>query len=183
MKFIKTELEGLYIVELEGFKDHRGSFYRLYCENEFKIINHQKKIVQINHSSTKVKGTVRGMHFQYPPKSEIKIIKCLSGRVFDVAVDLRKNSPTFLKWFGIILTPANNKMIYIPEGFAHGFQTLEDDTELLYLHTEFYDPSFEGGVRFDDPKLDIKWPLKPINISERDKNFKLIDNNFKGLEI
>jgi len=183
MKFLETSLKGLTLIELNPFQDERGQFFRLFCENEFKEMGHVKKIVQINQSLTKRKGAVRGMHFQFPPKAEIKIIKCIRGTVFDVAIDLRKQSPTFLKWYSEILRADNMKLMYIPEGFAHGFQTLEENSELLYLHTEFYSPEYEGGIRYDDPMIDIKWPLKITEISERDKNFKLIDRNFKGLDL
>jgi len=181
MKFIETSIEGLKIIELEPFIDDRGKFFRIFCENELKEIGHSKKIVQINQTQTKEKGTIRGMHFQYPPKAEIKIIKCLHGSIFDVAIDLRKNSPTFLKWHSEILTSDNMKVFYIPEGFAHGFQTLEKNVELLYLHTEFYHPEYEGGIRYNDSMVNIEWPLEIKDISERDKNFKLINKDFKGI--
>lgn len=183
MKFIKTQFAGLFIIEIDPFQDDRGIFYRIYCEDEFNEINHSKKIVQINYSQTKKKGTVRGLHFQYAPKMEIKMIRCIKGAVFDVAVDLRKNSPTFLQWYGEELSLENMKVIYIPQGLAHGFQTLEKNSELLYLHTEFYSPEYEGGIRYDDPKINIKWPLKAKNVSDRDRSFRLIDNNFKGITV
>jgi len=123
------------------------------------------------------------MHFQYPPKAEIKIVKCLYGSVFDVAIDLRKNSPTLLQWHGEVLSAENKKMIYIPEGFAHGFQTLENNSELLYLHTEFYSPKYEGGIRYNDPRINIKWPLEISYISNRDNEFNLLDNNFLGISV
>ena len=183
MKFLETPLKGLTIIELESYRDDRGLFFRLFCSNELKEIGLNKNIMQINQSLTIKKGAVRGMHFQFPPKAEIKIIKCIRGTIFDVAIDLRKQSPTFLQWYGEILSAGNMKLMYIPEGFAHGFQTLEENSELLYLHTEFYSPENEGGIRYDDPRIDIKWPLEVIEISERDKKFKLIDDNFEGLEI
>ncbi|MFX1590950.1 MAG: dTDP-4-dehydrorhamnose 3,5-epimerase family protein [Promethearchaeota archaeon] len=144
---------------------------------------HDKEIVQINNSVTKLKGSVRGMHFQYPPKAEIKIIKCIKGKVFDVAVDIRKNSTTFLEWHGEVLTEDNFIMLYIPQGFAHGFQTLEDNTELLYLHTEFYSPEFEGGLLYNDPILNITWPLDVADISQRDMKHPLLTDEFKGVEV
>jgi len=183
MKFIKTLFAGLFIIKIEPFEDDRGIFYRFYCEDEFNEINHSKKIVQINYSHTKKKGTIRGLHFQYAPKMEIKMIKCIKGAVFDVAVDLRKDSPTFLQWYGEELSPDNMQLIYIPEGFAHGFQSLKKDSELIYLHTEFYSPGYEGGIRYNDPKINIEWPLKPKLVSYRDKNFKLLDDTFRGLII
>ena len=181
MKFIKTKLKDLYIIEPEPFEDDRGRFYRILCKNELKEIGHTKEIVQINHSLTTQKGVIRGMHFQYPPKAEIKLVKCINGKVFDVAIDLRKNSPTFLQWHGEIISAKNLKIMYIPEGFAHGFQTLEENSELLYFHTEFYSSEHEGGVRYDDPLIDIEWPLEVSDLSERDKNLKLLNENFEGI--
>ncbi len=183
MKFLETPFKGLTLIELNPFQDERGQFFRLFCENEFKEIELVKKIVQINQSLTERKGAVRGMHFQFPPKAEIKIIKCIRGSVFDVAIDLRKDSSTFLKWHSEILSAENMKLMYIPEGFAHGFQTLEENSELLYLHTEFYSPEHEGGIRYDDPMIDIKWSLEITEISERDETFGLIDKGFKGIEL
>jgi len=183
MKFIETNLKNLYIIEPELLKDERGLFYRVFCRNELKEIEHVKEIVQINQSLTKKKGSIRGMHFQYPPKAEIKIVKCLYGSVFDVAIDLRKNSSTLLQWHGEVLSAENKKMIYIPEGFAHGFQTLENNSELLYLHTEFYSPKYEGGIRYNDPRINIKWPLEISYISNRDNEFNLLDNNFLGISV
>lgn len=181
MKFIKTKLKDLYIIEPEPFEDDRGRFYRILCKNELKEIGHTKEIVQINHSLTTQKGVIRGMHFQYPPKAEIKLVKCINGKVFDVAIDLRKNSPTFLQWHGEIISAKNLKIMYIPEGFAHGFQTFEENSELLYFHTEFYSSEHEGGVRYDDPLIDIEWPLEVSDLSERDKNHKLLNENFEGI--
>ena len=182
MKFIKTEIKDLYVIQPEPFKDQRGAFSRVYCANELKEIKHTKDIVNINHSLTTRKGTIRGMHFQYPPKSEIKIVKCIKGSVYDVAIDLRKHSLTFLKWHAEILSAENMKMLYIPEGFAHGFQTLEDNSELFYFHTEFYSPDHESGVRYNDPKINIKWPLERTEISDKDQNLKLLNDKFEGIE-
>ncbi len=183
MKFLETPLKGLILIELEPFQDYRGIFIRLLCKNELKKIGFKKNIVQINQSLTIRKGVVRGMHFQYPPKAETKIIRCIRGSVFDVVIDLRNQSKTYLEWYSEILSAENMKSIYIPEGFAHGFQTLEDFSELLYFHTDFYSPENEGGVRYNDPNIDIKWPLEITEISERDKNFKLINENFKGIDL
>lgn len=176
MNFNPLPLQDAYIIESNPYEDHRGKFCRLFCQEELKQIGHHKQIVQINHSLTKQKGTVRGMHYQKPPKAEIKMVKCLKGEVFDVIVDLRKDSSTFLKWHGEILSSENLKTMYIPEGFAHGFQVLESDSELLYFHTEFYDPMYEAGIRYNDPKLNITWLLEPINISEKDQNYPLLLN-------
>jgi dTDP-4-dehydrorhamnose 3,5-epimerase len=175
MKFTKALLEDAFVVIGEPFMDHRGKFERFFCKNEYSQVGLKKEIVQINHSYTVKKGAIRGMHFQYPPKSETKIVRCLKGEVFDVIVDIRKKSKTFLKWHGEIISEKNYKAIFIPDGFAHGFQTLADECELLYFHTEFYNKSYESGLRFDDPVIDIKWPLDPEDLSERDKSHKLID--------
>ena len=174
MRIDKLSLEGAFVIESEPFIDDRGIFARVFCQHELQNILHGKNIVQINHSMTKQKGAIRGMHFQYPPKSEIKMVKCLRGTVFDVILDLRRDSPTFLKWHGEILSAENMKMMYIPEGFAHGFQTLEDNCELLYLHTEFYSPEYEGGVRYNDSKIGIKWPLELTEISDKDRGYPLL---------
>jgi len=166
------ELNGLYLLETEPFKDHRGQFARLLCARELAEIGLDKPIAQINHSLTRTKGTIRGMHFQLPPHAEIKIVRCLRGACFDVAVDLREDSPTYLRWHGERLTDKNNRALLIPEGFAHGFQTLEPDTELLYFHTEFYTPDSESGVRYDAPGIGITWPLPVCDISAKDKCYK-----------
>jgi dTDP-4-dehydrorhamnose 3,5-epimerase len=170
MRFHKLPLEGAYVIETEPFQDYRGLFARIFCQGELNEIGHSKSIVQINHSITVEKGAIRGMHFQYPPKAEIKIVRCLRGSVFDVILDLRNSSATFGKWHGEVLSSDNMKMMYIPEGFAHGFQTLVENAELLYLHTEFYDPKYEGGVTFDDPEIGIDWPLPARMISAKDRN-------------
>ena len=183
MKFIKTPIPDLYIIVPEPFQDKRGKFSRIYCFTELKEIGNSKSLVQINHSLTKQKGAIRGMHFQYPPRAEIKIIKCIKGSIFDVAIDLRKGSPTFLKWHGEILSAENIKALYIPEGFAHGFQTLEENCELLYFHTESYSPKDEGAVKFDDPLIGIEWPLEISDISDKDKKHKLLSEEFKGVSI
>ena len=182
LNFISTNINGLYVIEPNIFSDDRGSFSRVYCEEELKEISNIS-IKQINHSITKYKGTVRGMHFQYEPNSEVKMVKCIKGSVFDVVVDIRKGSPTFLETFSIELTQENQKMLYIPKGFAHGFQTLEDETELLDLHSTIYTPSNEGALNVNDPLLKIKWPLDIVNLSKRDSEHKFLDINFKGIEI
>lgn len=181
MKITHTPLQDTFIVEPEPFKDDRGLLARVFCQQELQYILHKKNIVQINHSLTHQKGALRGMHFQYPPKSEIKMVKCLRGSIFDVMIDLRRNSSTFLKWHGEVLSAENMKMIYISEGFAHGFQTIEENCELLYLHTEFYNPEHEGGVRYDDPAVNISWPLAVSDISTKDQSYQLLSKDFKGI--
>ena len=181
MIFNESLLKGSYVIQLTPFTDERGWFARTYCKTEFSKIGHQLEWVQMNHSFTKDKGTVRGMHFQMPPYAECKMVRCISGAVFDVIVDLRKESPTFLKWFGIELSAENKKMIYIPEGFAHGFQTLTNDAELIYHHTQFYTSGAESGIKYNDEKINIIWPLPVSSISVRDSSHPKIVDNFKGI--
>lgn len=181
MIFTPTPLAGSYVIGLKPFTDDRGWFARFYCKDAFKEIGHTSEWVQMNHSFTTHAGTVRGMHFQLPPFREIKMVRCIAGAVYDVIVDCREGSPTFLQWFGAELSAANRNMMYIPEGFAHGFQALTDNCELIYLHSEYYKPGSEGGHRYDDPALDIKWPLAAGNLSDRDASHPLLTTNFKGL--
>jgi len=181
MTLSETSIAGVMILENSAFEDERGAFSRLYCARELKGVIGQKAIVQINHSKTHSIGAVRGLHFQNPPHAEIKIVRCIKGRVFDVAVDLRQGSPTFLKWTALELTPQSRNAFVIPEGCAHGFQVLEGDSELLYLHSAFYTPEAEGAVRFDDPMINVNWPLVPTDISARDLNHPQLTDNFKGI--
>ncbi len=181
MIFTPTQLKGVFIIDLQPVGDSRGWFSRTYCKNEFAAIGHDKEWVQLNHSFTSKKGTVRGMHYQLPPFSEIKMVRCIAGAVLDVVIDLRKGSPTFLQWTGVELSAENKKMIYIPEGFAHGFQCLTDNCELLYHHSAFYTPGAEGGIRYNDPLIGINWPLELTEISDRDKAHPFLDKNFKGI--
>lgn len=177
-----TNFKDLYVIEPNTFKDERGAFSRVYCEDEMQDI-FGKSIKQINHSATKEKGTVRGLHFQYEPYAEIKMVKCIKGSILDIVVDIRKNSSTFLQYFSIELSEENQKMIYIPKGFAHGFQTLENNTELLYFHSSVYTPSNEGALNINDPLLNIKWPLDIINLSKRDECHTFLTNEFEGIKI
>ena len=181
MIFTPSPLAGAYTVDLEPFSDERGWFARYYCKNEFQAIGHTKEWVQMNQSVSYAEGTLRGMHFQCPPFGETKLVRCIAGAVFDVIVDLRQGSPTFLHSFGTELSAGNNRMLYIPEGFAHGFQTLVENSALLYHHTEFYTPGAEAGLRYDDPALAIGWPLPVTVISERDARHPAVDKNFKGI--
>lgn len=183
MRFKETPLKGAYIIELEPHTDNRGTFVRLYCKDEFSAINHGKEFVQTNYSITNQKGAVRGMHYQVSPSAETKLIGCINGRVFDVIVDIRKKSSTFLKWFAVELSKQGTKMIYIPEGFAHGFQTLEDNSELIYHHTAYYHPENERTMRYDDKRINIVWPIKITEISEKDEHAQPLDIKFKGIEI
>ena len=181
MIFTPTKLAGSYVIELTPFSDSRGWFARTFCKKEFEQIGHEKEWVQMNHSATYTKGSIRGMHYQVAPFKEIKMVRCIAGKVLDVIVDLRKDSPTFLQWTGIELSAENKKMLYIPEGFAHGFQTLEDNCELIYHHTSFYAPGAEGGICYNEPAIAIQWPQAVAGVSERDKGHPLIDTNFKGI--
>ena len=183
MKIVPTSLQGVMTVETERLVDQRGSFARLFCVEELSNLLGGHQIVQINQSKTAALGAIRGMHFQIPPFAEIKIIHCLRGKVFDAAVDLRKGSDTFLHWHAEILTPENARMFVIPEGCAHGFQTLEANTELLYLHTAQYEPNHEGGVLYDDPAIDIQWPMTCTEISDRDRTHPRIGDDFLGIEV
>ena len=183
MNFESTGLSGSYIIDIFPVEDERGWFVRTFCKDEFNKIGHAKEWVQMNHSCTNEAGTIRGMHYQKPPFSEIKLIRCIAGKIFDVIIDLRQNSETFLKWFGIELSAENKKMIYIPEGFAHGFQALTDNCQLIYHHSAFYTPGFEEGIKYDDKKINIAWPLAVTKISERDNNHPLLNSNFEGLNI
>lgn len=180
MRKIITEIDDLILAKAISHYDARGSFTRLFCESELSKLLKNRQIKQINCSKTAEVGSVRGIHFQNFPNAEMKFVRCLSGKVWDVAVDLRFKSHSFLKWHAEELTAENGLMMIIPEGFGHGFQVLEPNSELLYFHTSFYDPVCEGGVKFDDPAVAINWPLKPINISERDNSFARVDINFKG---
>lgn len=181
MIFQPTKLAGSYIIDLMPVSDDRGWFARFYCKLEFAQIGHDKEWVQLNHSVSYEKGTIRGMHFQLPPFREIKMVRCIAGAVFDVIVDVRKDSPTFLQWIGVELSAANKKMLYIPEGFAHGFQTLTTNTELIYHHTEYYTPGAEGGLKYNDPALKIEWPLLVTVLSARDNGHAYISEEFKGI--
>ncbi|MBV4359454.1 dTDP-4-dehydrorhamnose 3,5-epimerase [Pinibacter aurantiacus] len=181
MIFTPTSLQGSFVIDLNVFRDGRGWFARTYCKDEFAQIGHDAEWVQMNHSFTTKKGTIRGMHFQLPPFEEIKMVRCISGAVYDVIIDLRKDSATFLQYFGTELSAENRKMLYIPKGFAHGFQAVTENAELIYHHSQFYKPGVESGIRYDDPAIGIQWPLAAVNVSDRDLNHPLIDNNFKGI--
>lgn len=181
MKIEKTAIPGICVVGTAAHVDARGSFARLFCTEELASLLGSRQVVQINHSRTTRAGAVRGMHFQHAPHAEMKLVRCLRGRVWDVAVDLRAGSPTFLAWHAEELSRENARMLVIPEGCAHGFQALEPDSELLYLHTASYHPAMEGGCRHDDPRLAIAWPLSVANVSARDASHPLIDAGFQGV--
>jgi dTDP-4-dehydrorhamnose 3,5-epimerase len=178
MKFNKTKLNGAHTIDLDKREDERGFFARLFCINEFDGEGMDRNVVQINNSLSKDKGTLRGIHYQLNPKAETKIVRCIKGSLWDVIVDLRPDSPTFLQWFGETLSAENRRMMFVPKGFGHGFITLEPDTEAIYLVTEFYSPEHERGLRWNDPNIGIEWPIEPVIISEKDKNHKDFDINY-----
>ncbi|MDR2186446.1 MAG: dTDP-4-dehydrorhamnose 3,5-epimerase family protein [Azonexus sp.] len=177
----KTPLSGLNVIVRKPMGDSRGYLERMFCMDDLEEILGKRQVVQINHTLTQAKGTVRGMHFQYAPHAEMKLVSCLRGEVFDVAVDLRKNSPTFLHWHAELLSADNHKTLAIPEGFAHGFQTLTDDCELLYLHTASYAPNAEAGLNPQDARLVIQWPLPIAEMSPRDATHPAIAADFEGV--
>ena len=183
MKIHQTPITGLVAVESEAQNDERGSFIRLYCQKELREIVGTRQIVQINRSHTRNVGAVRGLHYQHAPHAEMKLVCCLKGKVWDVAVDLRAGSPTFLKWHAEELSCEDTRMMVIPEGCAHGYQVLVADSELLYLHTASYSSSTEGGVRPTDSRLSIRWPLPVQDLSERDLSHPLLTSDFTGLVI
>lgn len=180
-EFHSTPLSGLTVIQRKPIEDDRGFFCRFYCFEEFADAGLKQGIVQINHTLTRKKGAVRGLHFQYPPHAETKIVSCLKGEIYDIAVDLRQDSPTFLSWYAEVLSDDNRKSFLIPEGFAHGFQTLTEDCELIYLHTASYAPNAEGGLNVNDPHLAISWPLSIEEISNKDLNYPYINDQFKGI--
>ncbi|MBC7923927.1 MAG: dTDP-4-dehydrorhamnose 3,5-epimerase [Ferruginibacter sp.] len=181
MKFIPTSLRDAFIVELEPFQDQRGLFARTFDKQQFASIGHRREFVQFNHSVTNFRGTLRGLHYQVPPSCEVKLIRCVRGRVHDVIVDVRKDSPTFRQHLAVELSDDNLRMLYIPEGFAHGFQTLADDTQLIYHHSAYYNPASERGIRYSDPALGIQWPLTPTVVSEKDQQYALLNPDFEGV--
>jgi dTDP-4-dehydrorhamnose 3,5-epimerase len=170
LKFTETSLKGAYVIEINKLEDERGFFGRSWCANEMKAHGLKTNIAQANTSFSKKKGTLRGMHYQNDPYQETKLIRCTRGAIFDVIIDLRPESPTYKKWYGVQLTQDNYKMLYVPEDFAHGFITLTDDSEVTYLVTQFYTPGAEAGIRWDDAQFDIKWPVSPTVISDKDRN-------------
>lgn len=180
--FIATGLDGLMALRRHRRGDRRGFLERMYCAEELEPVLGARRIVQINRTLTTTAGTVRGLHFQLPPHAETKIVSCVRGSVFDVAVDLRHGSPTFLAWHGRILSDANGESLVIPEGFAHGFQTLEPDCELLYLHTAAYAPGSEGGINALDDRLGIAWPRDVSERSDRDMALPGC-GNFEGIRL
>ncbi len=171
MIFKETELRGAYIIEVEPIEDERGLFARSFCAKEFEEHGLNPHIAQCNISYNEKKGTLRGMHYQVAPHAETKLVRCTMGAVYDVIIDLRPISATFKRWIGVELTKGNRWMVYVPEGFAHGFQTLEDDTEVFYQMSEFYHPEYSRVIVWDDPGFAIKWPMSPTRISNKDRGY------------
>lgn len=182
MRFNPTPLQGAYTIELEKRGDSRGFFARTFCEKEFAAAGLETRYLQANNSFNALKGTLRGMHYQLPPAPEVKVVRCVRGAFWDVIADLRPDSPSFGKSFGVELTADNRIMYYVPRGFAHGLITLTDDTEVMYMVSAVYTPDSERGLRHDDPWLGIQWPIAPVEISDKDRSWPLFDPAFHGIE-
>jgi len=172
MTFTELSLKGAFIIDIEPIEDERGFFARSFCMKEFASYGLKVDVAQCNISFNKKKGTLRGMHFQFPPKAEPKLVRCTRGKIYDVIIDLRPDSPTYCLWESVELTADNYKALYIPEGFAHGFQTLEDNAEVFYQMYEFYTVEYASGIRWNDPVFGIKWPLANPIISEKDRSYR-----------
>lgn len=179
----ETELGGVYVLERTPHEDERGWFERMYCTEDLADVLGTRSVVQVNRSLTRTRATVRGLHFQVPPSAEAKLVSCLSGAVFDVAVDLRRDSPTFLHWHAELLSAENHRSLFVPEGFAHGFQAVEADCEVLYIATAAYDPAAERGLHPLDPRVAIAWPLAVEQLSERDASHPMLGADFDGIVI
>ncbi len=171
MIFNETKLKGAFIIELEKHQDDRGFFARIFCQKELEANGLIPDVAQANMSLSRTRGTLRGMHYQKSPFEETKLVRCTKGALYDVIIDLRSDSPTYKAWIGIELTADNYKMLFVPQNFAHGFITLSDDTEVTYLVSQFYSPGSELGLRWNDPKIGIQWPMEVISISEKDGNW------------
>lgn len=183
LKLTRLNLNGVYIVNLGKKIDSRGVFSRLFCAEDMGKILGDRLVVQINYSSNRLAGTIRGLHYQHFPNADMKIVRCVKGAIWDVVVDLRQDSPTFLHWTSIELREHSSDMVIIPEGCAHGFQVLEDNSELLYFHTNYYKKECEGGFIYDDPTFNISWPLEVTEISEKDRNLKRVYKHFNGVKV
>ena len=178
MKYTPTPLKGSYLIDLEKQSDPRGFFARLFCSEEFAKNELESKFVQVNNSHSVSTGTLRGLHYQLEPMSEVKVVRCVQGSLFDVILDLRPSSSTFGKSFGTVLSASNRQMMYVPKGFAHGFVTLEENTELIYFVSQVYSRELERGIRWNDPRFAIPWPITPTIISERDRLHPDFDENY-----
>lgn len=182
MKYKELPVKGAFLIDLEKRGDDRGFFARFFCETEFSQRGIENRFVQINNSLSVRRGTLRGMHYQLPPHAEVKVVRCIKGSLYDVILDLRPDSPTYGKWFGAELSAENRTMMYVPQGFAHGFITLEDNTEALYLVSAFYGPEAERGVRYNDARFNIEWPLAPVEVSAKDQGWPDFDPSWHGVE-
>jgi dTDP-4-dehydrorhamnose 3,5-epimerase len=171
MIFKETKLPGAYLIELEKIEDERGFFARAWCRKELETHGLASSPAQMNLSRTKLRGTIRGLHYQAPPHAETKLLHCVRGSIYDVIIDLRPDSPSYNEWMAIELTSSEHRMLYVPKGFAHGFQALEDDVEVLYVVSEFYSPGNERGIRYNDPAFNICWPLDVRSVSEKDRRW------------
>jgi len=181
MIFNPLYLKGAFTIDVQPFQDSRGFFTRTFCEKEFVGNGLVQHFVQANHSGTHGKGVIRGMHFQHDPFCEVKLVKCVQGGIFDVIIDVRAGSPTFLQWFGAEISAENKRMMYVPAGFAHGFQSLSDYSEITYMVSAFYNKESERGIRYDDTAVKIEWPLPVSLVSDKDQAIPLIDSAFKGV--
>ena len=183
MKFHKTPLQDARLIELERRGDDRGFFARLFCEREFESAGLTTRFAQANNSLSAKRGTLRGLHYQLAPAAEVKVVRCIRGALFDLILDLRPDSPTFGRSFGAELNDDNRLMMYVPRGFAHAILTLADDTEAIYLVSEFYSPQDERGVRWNDPRFDLRWPTQPVEVSPKDASWPDFDPAFHGVEL
>lgn len=175
MNFTPAAIDGVFVIEMQKHGDERGFFARAFCQKEFGDLQLATNIVQMNDSLSARRGTLRGMHYQLAPRAETKVVRCTRGALFDIILDLRRGSPTFGQTFGVELTAENRRMLYVPKGFAHGFITLADDTEAFYLVDEFYSPEHERGVRWNDPRFSIPWPIEPVVMSQKDRSYPDFD--------
>jgi dTDP-4-dehydrorhamnose 3,5-epimerase len=171
MRFIRTPLEGAYVIEMEPKIDDRGIFARTFCREEFRAHGLKADVVQCNLSSNARRGTVRGLHYQLAPFAEVKMVRCTKGAIYDVIVDIRVSSPSYLQWFGVELTSRNQRVVYVPEGFAHGYETLADDSEVSYMVSQAYAPEYERGIRWNDPSLQIQWHVSRPIVSAKDQGY------------
>jgi dTDP-4-dehydrorhamnose 3,5-epimerase len=182
MDILPTKLPGAYILQSKLIRDDRGYFIRLFCSDSLRKAGLESRFNQINCSLTLKAGCIRGLHYQVAPMAETKVVRCVRGRVWDVMVDLRKNSPSFLKWQGIELSEHEDTMVYVPAGFAHGIQALENESQIVYASSVPYSPQYEKGIRFSDPLIAVQWPILPQGLSDKDSNLPLLEKNFSGVE-
>jgi len=183
MTFYETKLKGVFIIDIERVVDERGFFARSWCKKDFEAHGLNINAVQENVSFTERKGTLHGMHYQVAPYSENKMIRCIAGAIYDVVMDIRPHSATFRDWIGVELTEGTGTMLYVPQGFAHGFISLRDHTTVNFIVTSYYNPAAERGIRYDDPAFNVNWPIKPVVISDKDKNHKPFVSQALGAKI